>query len=120
MAPSRVTATAEALELIERLRTVNGPLVFFLSAGCCEGSVPICLRAGELEPAAGDRLLGEIGGAPFFVAADQDERWKRPRLLVDVATGPSDTFSLEGPHGVHFVTTSALADASCVSENHGT
>jgi uncharacterized protein len=120
MAPSRVTATTEALDLIERLRAVHGPLVFFLSAGCCEGSVPMCLRAGELTPGPGDVLLGEIARAPFYVAADQDERWNRPRLSVGVAPGPSDTFSLEGPCGVHFVATSALADAACVSENQRT
>jgi uncharacterized protein (DUF779 family) len=32
--PARVTATPEALEAIERLTAVHGPLAFFQSGGC--------------------------------------------------------------------------------------
>ena len=35
-------------DAIERLRAVHGPLAFFQSGGCCDGSSPICLREGEL------------------------------------------------------------------------
>ena len=43
---------------------------------------------------------------PFFIDADQYERWSRPRFLVDVADGAAEGFSLEGLAGVHFVTRS--------------
>src|SRR5690348_1171052 len=102
--PDRVTATAEALEVIERLRAAHGPLVFFQSGGCCDGSSPMCLRAGELPPAPGDVHLGAVGGAAFYIDDEQDRRWRRPRFLVDVAPGASDSFSLEALEGVHFVT----------------
>ncbi len=104
-------ATTEALEVIERLRAAHGPLVFFQSGGCCDGSAPMCLRAGELPPAPGDRRLGEIGGAAFYIDADQDERWRRPGFVIDVAPGAADSFSLEGLEGVHFVS-SAPTDAT--------
>jgi uncharacterized protein (DUF779 family) len=106
MAP-RVTATPEALEVIERLRTMHGPLAFFQSGGCCDGTAPMCFAEGELPPGTGDVRLGEIGGVPFYIDAGQDERWGTPSFVIDVAPGAADSFSLEGPEGVHFVTRTA-------------
>ena len=102
--PARVTATPEALEAIERLQAVHGPLAFFQSGGCCEGRSPICLKEGELPAGPNDVLLGTVGSAPFYIDADQDERWRRPALVLDVADGAAEGFSLEGLDGVHFVT----------------
>jgi uncharacterized protein (DUF779 family) len=98
-----VTATAEALELIERLRAAHGSLMFFQSGGCCDGSAPMCLPDGELVTGPGDLLLGEIDGAPFYIDADQYARWGRPSFELDVASGAGESFSLEGTAGVHFV-----------------
>ena len=105
----RVTATPEALEAIARLRAAHGPLAFFQSGGCCEGSSPICLKDGELPPGPNDVLLGTVGDAPFYIDHDQDERWHRPALVLDVAPGAAEGFSLEGLDGVHFVTATAEA-----------
>jgi uncharacterized protein (DUF779 family) len=98
-----VQATWEAVEVIRRLETAHGPLAFFQSGGCCDGSSAICLKEGELPAGPSDLLLGEIGGAPFYIDADQYERWGRPRFLIDVAPGAAEGFSLEGLDGVHFV-----------------
>jgi uncharacterized protein (DUF779 family) len=106
---ARVTATPEALEAIERLRDAHGPLAFFQSGGCCEGSSPICLKDGELPAGPNDVLLGTVGGAPFYIDADQDERWHQPALVLDVRSGAAEGFSLEGLAGVHFVTGSRKA-----------
>jgi uncharacterized protein (DUF779 family) len=100
----RVTATPEALAVIERLRAGHGPLAFFQSGGCCDGTSPICLKHGELPASPHDVHLGEIGGAPFYIDADQYERWGRPGSLVDVSPGAAEGLSLEGLEGVHFVT----------------
>jgi hypothetical protein len=89
-----VTATAAALDAIERLGAAHGPLTFFQSGGCCDGSSPICLRLGELPVGAQDVLLGELAGAPFYIDAEMYERWGRPDLVVDVAPGPAEGFSL--------------------------
>jgi uncharacterized protein (DUF779 family) len=99
----RVTATDAALAAIERLEARHGPLMFVQSGGCCDGSSPICLSQGELLVGSNDLLLGEVGGAPFYMDAEQYERWRRPRLLIDVEPGGGDSFSLEGSDGVHFV-----------------
>jgi uncharacterized protein (DUF779 family) len=109
-----VTATPEALEVIERLRAAHGPLAFHQSGGCCDGSAPMCLLEGELPPGPGDVRLGEIGGAPFYVDGELWERWGRPEFVVDVAAGAADSFSLEGGEGVHFVLPAPGA-SSCAS-----
>jgi uncharacterized protein (DUF779 family) len=98
-----VGATPAALEVIHRLEVTHGPLAFFQSGGCCDGTAAMCLKEGELPAALSDLRLGEIGGAPFYIDADQYERWGRPRFLIDVASGAAEGFSLEGLEGVHFV-----------------
>ena len=99
-----VAATPAALEVIARLETAHGPLAFFQSGGCCDGTSPICLKDGELPQGPHDALLGVIGRAPFYIDEDQYDRWNRPRFLVDVSPGAAEGFSLEGLEGVHFVT----------------
>jgi uncharacterized protein len=98
-----VGVTPEALEMIERLWAGHGPLAFFQSGGCCDGTSPLCFKDGELPPGPYDLQLGEIGGAPFYIDAEQYERWGRPRFLIDVSPGPAAGFSLEGLEGVHFI-----------------
>jgi uncharacterized protein len=99
-----VQATKAALEVIHRLGAAHGPLMFIQSGGCCEGSSPICLEEGELPLGPDEMRLGEIGGAPFYIDTQLYERWGRPQLTVEVSPGASDSFSLEGVEGVHFVT----------------
>ena len=98
-----VGATPAALEVIRRLKLAHGPLAFFQSGGCCDGSSAICLMDGELPPGPYDLRLGEIGGAPFYIDSEQHERWGAPRFHIDVAPGAAEGFSLEGLEGVHFV-----------------
>ena len=102
----RITATAEALDAIERLTAKHGALMLYQSGGCCDGSSPLCLPAGELLLGAGDVLLGELGGMRVYIDADQDRRWKHPSFRLDVAPGPASDFSLEGLEGIRFVTRS--------------
>jgi uncharacterized protein (DUF779 family) len=98
-----VTATREAFEMAQRLTVDHGPLAFFQSGGCCDGSSPICLQDGELPVSPNDVRLGEIAGAGFYVDREQHERWGRPSFLIDVSSGPAEGFSLSLP-GAHFVT----------------
>jgi uncharacterized protein (DUF779 family) len=103
-AEERLTATPAALEELARLRERHGPLLLFLSGGCCEGSSPLCLEEGELLLGPNDRLLGVVGGTPFYIDAEQDGRWNEPVFRLDLVAGESDTFSLENADRVHFVT----------------
>ena len=100
----QVVATDAALAAIERLTAKHGPLMLVQSGGCCDGSSPICLHAGDLLIGPNDLLLGYLGGAPFYIDDEQYERWSRPEIVVDAANGPAEGFSLEGLDGIHFVT----------------
>jgi uncharacterized protein (DUF779 family) len=107
MAEQRVTATEAAEQLVRRLQAEHGELVIFQSGGCCDGSSPMCLTAAELPPGPNDLRLGEIAGAPVYIDAEQDERWRHPSLVIDVAPGAATSFSLEGGDELHFVTRAA-------------
>ena len=104
----RVTATPEALALIARLQSLHGELMFHQSGGCCDGSSPMCFQRGEVMIGPSDVQLGEIGGCPFYMSASQFEYWQHTHLTIDVVAGRGGMFSLEGPHGLRFLTRSRL------------
>jgi uncharacterized protein (DUF779 family) len=104
----QVVATDAALALIERLAARHGPLMFHQSGGCCDGSAPMCYPAGEFQVGDGDRLLGRVGGMPFYIGASQYEYWRHTQLIIDVVPGRGGMFSLEGPQGLRFLTRSRL------------
>ena len=108
MATARVDVTEEALELIDKLGAVHGPLLFHQSGGCCDGSSPMCFPLGEFRIGDSDVLLGEVGGAPFYLSGPQFEYWKHTHLTLDVVPGRGAGFSLEAPEGVRFLIRSRL------------
>ncbi len=101
-----VTVTPAAAEAVARLRTRRGALIFYQSGGCCDGSLPICLEEGELLLGEGDVLLGHVAGCPFYIDRRQLAAWGAPRLLLDVAEGEPEGFSLGADGDKHFVTRS--------------
>jgi uncharacterized protein (DUF779 family) len=104
----RVTATEAALSLIAALQRKYGELMFHQSGGCCDGSAPMCYPRGEFIVGDYDRLLGNIGGVPFYISGPQFEYWKHTQLIIDVVPGRGGMFSLEGPEGLRFLTRSRL------------
>ena len=117
----RVLVTDAALDLIERLRAKHGPLMFHQSGGCCDGSSPMCYPEGEFRVGGSDVKLGEIGGVPFYMDADQFDYWKHTQLIIDVVPGRGSGFSLEAPEGLRFLTrsrvfTDAEVDALAAAE----
>jgi uncharacterized protein len=104
----RVTATDSALALIGTLKAKHGPLMFHQSGGCCDGSAPMCFPEGDFIVGDYDRLLGHIGGVPFYISGPQFEYWQHTALIIDVVPGRGGMFSLEGPEGLRFLTRSRL------------
>ncbi|MFD2923585.1 DUF779 domain-containing protein [Halobacillus naozhouensis] len=102
----RVTATDDALQLIETLKGKHGPLMFHQSGGCCDGSSPMCYPEGDLITGTQDVLLGEIGETPFYIHKKQYDYWKHTQLIIDVVDGRGGMFSLEGVEGKRFLTRS--------------
>ena len=107
----RIVATDAAVAEIRRLREEHGPLMFFQSGGCCDGSSPMCFTNGELLLGPNDLLLGHVDGCSFHIDADQYERWNQPQFLLDVSSGAAEGFSLEGLEGIHFVVRSTVCES---------
>lgn len=104
----RVTVTPAALALISELRDRHGPLMFFQSGGCCDGSSPMCYAAGELNVGDEDVFLGHLDGVPFYMGADQFAYWQHTQLIIDVVQGMGGMFSLDNGTGKRFLTRSRL------------
>jgi uncharacterized protein (DUF779 family) len=108
MSIDRVIATPAALELLNKLRSIHGPLMFHQSGGCCDGSSPMCYPAGEFKVGQSDVLLGEIDGCKFYIGGRQFELWQHTQLIIDVVPGRGSGFSVEAPEGFRFITRSRV------------
>jgi uncharacterized protein len=111
----RVTATRAALDLVATLQREHGSILFHQSGGCCDGSSPMCYSKLEFVVGDNDVLLGDIGGAPFYISRPQFEYWQHTQLIIDIVPGSGGMFSLENGRGVRFLTRSRLfTDDECV------
>ncbi len=112
--PSRVDYTQACADLLRKLTSMHGPLMFHQSGGCCDGSSPMCYLRGEFRVGAQDVLLGEfiIEGIAdpiyIWISASQFEYWKHTHLTIDVVDGRGGGFSLESPEGKRFLIRSRL------------
>jgi uncharacterized protein (DUF779 family) len=110
----RVTATPAALAFIGELRQRYGPLMFFQSGGCCDGSAPMCYPAGDFNISDTDVCLGSLDGTPFYMGQEQFGYWEHTQLIIDVVAGNGGMFSLDNGTGRRFLTRSRLfTDAEC-------
>jgi uncharacterized protein (DUF779 family) len=111
---ARVTATDAALDMIAMLRQQHGPLMFFQSGGCCDGSAPLCFPAGDFNISETDVYLGNLNGVPFYMGVEQFEYWEHTQLIIDVVDGNGGMFSLDNGTGRRFLTRSRLfTDDEC-------
>ncbi|GAA4014663.1 DUF779 domain-containing protein [Actimicrobium antarcticum] len=104
----RVIATDSALELLATLRAKYGPVMFFQSGGCCDGSSPLLYAQGEFPISDNDVYLGNLDQTPFYMGHDQFEYWKHTQLIIDVVAGMGGMFSLDNGTGKRFLTRSRL------------
>ena len=104
----RVVATDAAIQMIEELRARHGPLMFFQSGGCCDGSTPMCYPAGEFHLSDTDVYLGNLAGAPFYMGLEQFAYWEHTQLIIDVVAGNGGMFSLDNGTGRRFLTRSRV------------
>ncbi|MGC5327143.1 DUF779 domain-containing protein [Brevibacillus sp. SYSU BS000544] len=99
----KLVATDAALKLIERLQEKHGPLLFHVSSGCCDGTTPMCLPVGELLIGESDILLGKVGECQIYSNKTLAEYWTDKEIVLDIASGRSGMFSLEGSERVRFI-----------------
>lgn len=105
---ARVVATDTAIALIDALRRQHGPVMFFQSGGCCDGSTPMCYPAGDFNLSDTDVYLGNLSGAPFYMGLEQFAYWEHTQLIIDVVDGNGGMFSLDNGTGRRFLTRSRL------------
>ncbi len=98
-----VMASPAALAAVDDLVKDVGPVMFFQSGGCCDGSLPICFADGEFVVSDHDVLLGHVGGCPFYIDHRQYEAWKHTQLILDVGEGDPEGFSLAAGPNRHFI-----------------
>ncbi|OUS10369.1 UDP-glucose 4-epimerase [Gammaproteobacteria bacterium 53_120_T64] len=108
MPVERVSVTEAAAEVIDRLRSEHGELMFHLSGGCCDGSSPMCFPLGEFRLGGRDLYLGDIHGCGFYMHADQFNYYENCHTIVDVVEGRGASFSLEIPLGLRFLIRSRI------------
>jgi uncharacterized protein (DUF779 family) len=100
---ARVVATPAALEAIDHVIAERGPIMFFQSGGCCDGSLPMCFADGEFVIGSHDVRLGEVGGCSFYIDGRQFKVWKHTQLILDVGIGEPEGFSLAAGEDRHFI-----------------
>jgi uncharacterized protein (DUF779 family) len=98
-----VRATDAARAAVRRLARAHGGVMFVQSAGCCDGSAPMCFPEGEFLVGTSDVHVGDIEGCPLYVARRELEAWEHREIVLDVEPGYADGLSLAAGDGMHFV-----------------
>ncbi|HSS32652.1 MAG TPA: DUF779 domain-containing protein [Solirubrobacterales bacterium] len=80
-----VIATPAAVDAIMRLRVEHRAIAFRESGGGCGCGILRPVTEAKLPPGINDLQLGQVGGVPFLVDADDYKRWGCPDLVVDVS-----------------------------------
>jgi hypothetical protein len=107
--PPRIGSTEIANDLLRKLTSGNGPLMFHQSGGCCDGSSPMCYPVGEFRVGGADVLLGELvidkieEPIKVWISLEQFEYWKHTHITIDAVAGRGGGFSLETPEGLRFI-----------------
>ena len=103
----KVIATTAASQVIEQLKEKHGAILFEQSAGCCDGTVPMCYAADGHYISSQLLHIGTIAGVPYYIDKRQYDYMKHTQIVVDVIKGQGASFSLESIEGYAFLTKSA-------------
>lgn len=107
----KIRATDEALHVIQLLQQKYGELLFEQSAGCCDGTVPMCYEAKGHYISSQLIHVGDVGGVPYYVDKRQYDYMKHTRIVVDAIEGRGAAFSLESAEGFAFLAKSERLEA---------
>ena len=105
---TRISGTPPAIELIKKLTAQYGPIIFFQSGGCCEGSGPMCMPAHEFRKTPSDVKVGEVEGAAFYMGHSHFQFSENTHTILDAIQGSSGSFSLDCGTGWSFITRGRL------------
>ncbi len=105
---TRISGTQPAIELIKKLTAQFGPIIFFQSGGCCEGSGPMCMPANEFRKTPSDVKVGEVEGASFYMGHSHFQFSENTHTILDAIQASSGSFSLDCGTGWSFITRGRL------------
>lgn len=101
---SSIHVTPAAKEALDSMRARHGDLILHIPGGCCDGRMPLCLKADELRLGAWDILLGEADGVPVYKTQSTPERYHaRDDYMLDVVPGTPVGFSLDLHNGMKLI-----------------
>ena len=103
----KITATEKTIELVEKLKVKHGDILFEQSAGCCDGTVPMCYKAEGHYISSQLVLVGHIADVPYYVEKTQLKYMEHMQSEIDVLEGPGASFSLESAEGYGFIARSS-------------
>lgn len=104
----KLIVTQKAVEVIELLKNKHGDILFEQSAGCCDGTVPMCYQVDGHYISSQNVLVGEIAGVPYYIDKNQYEYMKHMQIIVDAIEGQGASFSLESVEGFAFIAHSKI------------
>lgn len=104
----KVVVTKAALALLEEIRAEHGDVVFKISAGCCDGTGPMCFREADVMIGVNDIKLGDADNAGIWAAPSIADLWKNSQLILDAGPGTGAGFSLDNGRTTHFLTRSRI------------
>ncbi|MER2000901.1 MAG: DUF779 domain-containing protein [Lysinibacillus sp.] len=104
----KITATPEAIEVIEKLKAKHGNLLFEQSYGCCEGTTPMCYPADGHYISSQLELIGTIVNVPYYMDKKQLKYMAHMQQTLDVSQGNGASFSLESSEGLSFTLQSTI------------
>ena len=90
------------------LKAKHGELLFEQSAGCCDGTVPMCYKAEGHYISSQLVLVGHIADVPYYVEKAQLKYMEHMQSEIDVLEGPGASFSLESAEGFGFIARSSI------------
>jgi uncharacterized protein len=104
----KITATERAVEKVEMLKAKHGEILFEQSAGCCDGTVPMCYKANDHYISSQLVLVGDIAEVPYYVEKSHLRYMEHMQAEIDVLEGPGASFSLESAEGFGFIVRSSI------------
>ena len=104
----KITSTEKARQVVEMLKSKYGNILFEQTSGCCDGTVPICLKADGHYISSQLVIVGYIADVPYYIEKSQLRYLEHMQIQVDVMEGPGASFSLESVEGIGFITRSTI------------
>lgn len=90
------------------LKAKHGELLFEQSAGCCDGTVPMCYKAEGHYISSQLVQVGHITDVPYYVEKAQLKYMEHMQSEIDVLEGHGASFSLESAEGYGFIARSSI------------